>query len=1042
MMLFPELPMGSEEYYLFIDRDNAQITSEDYTTLNGKTIGAYKGSYQIGLFNEWAAAHGVEANVLELTCSVEEALQMLADGEMDVYLALDSYGNPETTTPIAWIGSSDFYFVVNDSRPDLMGELNVAMARIRDEDKYYNEQLNEKYTKTTNANLSLTINERNWLTGHGPIRVGYQDDYMAFCATDDNGELTGALKDYLALASKSFGSIQLDFKAVAYPTKAAVMEALQAGEIDCMFPANLTDSDAENMDAIISPPVMTTEVYAVVRQAEQQTFVIKKDLQAAVDQNNTIFDMFLSDHFPGMNSTYYADTPTCLQAVADGSVDCLMISNYRFNSIRGLCDRLRLTTVPTGVDLSYGFAIREGETELYSILTRITRLVPASNVSAALNYYSTKDSRVSFLDFVRDNLAAVIAVIAAVVIVILLLVLRNLRAEQRATAGEKLISAVEHDALTGLYTQDFFFEYANRFFKEHPDTPADAVAVDIDQFHSVNELNGRDFGDRVLTALGEEIRAFLGLNRENGIASHFNADNFFIFCKPQADYQALLDRLQSRVNALSENASIRLRMGVMPWKAGLEPVQKLDRAHTASGRAHSSDKHFVIYDEEMQERERLNERLLNDLDRALREHEFKVYFQPKFNVTTEPPVLSSAEALIRWQHPELGMVSPARFISLFEENGLIQQLDRYVWREVAAQMAAWRDRYGKVFPVSVNVSRIDLYDPDFITHISALVKAFNIRREDFLLEITESAYTEDSDVIVENVKKLRDAGFLIEMDDFGSGYSSLNMISTLPIDVIKLDMQFIRNAFKGHSDTRMLEAVLGIAEMLYLPTVAEGVETAEQLQALRGMGCDVIQGYYFSKPVPPEEYERFIEERLNVAEDVASVELSHHRPRLSYEDYSYNELHDPLTGLYNVTAFEMLAKDADKYHTALLIAEVPEEKRILAEDGQAVAEQVTRRVAELIKHSFRPVDHICRIGNARFAIIMSRVDSGIREQVTQKIDHINDVLQRPDDGLPAVSLAVGVAFADRVEPGDSILAEAESALRGLKAREGSGCAFH
>lgn len=156
---------------------------------------------------------------------------------------------------------------------------------------------------------------------------------------------------------------------------------------------------------------------------------------------------------------------------------------------------------------------------------------------------------------------------------------------------------------------------------------------------------------------------------------------------------------------------------------------------------------------------------------------------------------------------------------------------------------------------------------------------------DFFLEITESAYTEDSEQIVENVKKRRDAGFLIEMDDFGSGYSSLNMISTLPIDVIKLDMQFIRNAFRGHSDTRMLEAVLGIAEMLYLPTVAEGVETADQMNALKGMGCDVIQGYYFSKPVPSDEYETFIEDRLSIAEDIASAEHSHHKPRLSYEDH-------------------------------------------------------------------------------------------------------------------------------------------------------------
>jgi len=605
---------------------------------------------------------------------------------------------------------------------------------------------------------------------------------------------------------------------------------------------------------------------------------------------------------------------------------------------------------------------------------------------------------------------------------------------------EKLISATEYDELTGLYNQSFFYEFANRFYREQPDKPADAIVVNINQFHSVNELHGRDFGDKVLRTLGMEIRAFL--DKAKGIGSRLNVDDYYIFCTPQEDYQVLLDRFQAAVNRLSENAGIRLRMGVMPWKKGMEPVQLLDRAHTACRRVRYSDKRFVVYDEDMLEREHLNERLLNDLVRALREHEFKVYYQPKFNIKVDPPVLCSAEALVRWQHPELGQLDPGKFIPLFEENGLIQQVDRYVWREVASQMAAWLEKYGRVFPVSVNVSRIDLYDPDFGKDICDLLKELSLRREDFLLEITESAYTEDSEQIVENVKKLRKAGFLIEMDDFGSGYSSLNMISTLPIDIIKLDMQFIRNAFKGRSDTRMLEAVLGIAAMLYLPTVAEGVETVEQLKALRSMGCDAAQGYYFSKPVPAEEYESFIEQRLSLPEDIAPIERSHHLPHLSDEDNSYDQLHDPLTGLYNYSAFHMLVKDADQYSTALLLAEVVEGKQILAEQGQITAELVIRHVADLLRSSFRPVDHICRVSNAGFAIIMSQVDSGMQEQVAKKIGHINELLGKTDDKTPAVSLAVGVAFADRPNPGVSILEDAKTALNGLKEQRKSGYSFY
>ena len=646
---------------------------------------------------------------------------------------------------------------------------------------------------------------------------------------------------------------------MAYPTKAAVIEALEKGEVDCMFPANLTDSDAENMKAIITPPVTTTEVYAVVREPEQQSFVIKKDLKAAVDQNNTIFDMFLSDHFPSMKVSYYPDTRTCLQAVANADVDCLMISNYRYNSIRALCEQLHLTTVPTGVDLSYGFAICEGNTELYSILTRVSRLVPNSSVSAALNYYSTQDTKVGFVEFVQDNLAAVIAVIAVVVIAFLLLILRNMRARQRAEEKEKLLSSVEHDKLTGLYNRTFFFEYANRLHREHPDRKMDAVVMNIEQFHTVNELQGREVGDQVLRAIGKAIRDFL--SHTEGIGGRFEGDRFDVFCVPQQDYQVLLDNLQSRLRLIFPNASIRVRMGVAPWQEGIEPMQLFDRARTASSTVRSAERHLLIYDQEMREREDLSHRLLNDYERGLRDHEFKVYYQPKYKIQSEPPRFSSAEALIRWQHPELGLIPPNVFIPLFESNGLISEIDRYVWREAVRQIVQWRDTYGVTVPVSVNLSRVDALDPALVKKLDELLAEFALEHQYLHLEVTESAYTDDAEQLSRVIAELRSRGYIIEMDDFGSGYSSLNMLSSILIDVLKMDMVFVRNIEHSEKDSRLVELILDIASNLKVPVVAEGVETENQLQMLRRMGCALVQGYYFSKPLPAEEFEATILQR-------------------------------------------------------------------------------------------------------------------------------------------------------------------------------------
>ena len=423
--------------------------------------------------------------------------------------------------------------------------------------------------------------------------------------------------------------------------------------------------------------------------------------------------------------------------------------------------------------------------------------------------------------------------------------------------GRQLISAAEHDALSGLYSKNFFFEYANRIHQFHPELKMDAIAMDIEQFHSINALNGREFGDRVLRRLGDAISDFLG--GSPGIASRIEADRFDIFCKHQDDCQALLDRLQDQVNTISRNAVIRLRMGVMPWREGVEPVLLFDRAHTACNMARGDYKtHLVVYDEEMRTRETLNQRLLNDLRRAVEERELMVFYQPKYNIQYDPPKLSSAEALIRWKHPELGMVSPGSFIPLFENNGQISVVDNYVWDKAARQIAAWRDKYGVTLPVSVNLSRVDVFDPTLEDKLRALVDRNGLDRGALKLEVTESAYTENAGQMISLIERLRGMGFEIEMDDFGSGYSSLNMLSSMPIDVLKMDMAFVRNIEHSEKDFRLVELVLDIAGYLKVPVVAEGVETERQYQLLRDAGCELVQGYYFSRPLPPEEFEALI----------------------------------------------------------------------------------------------------------------------------------------------------------------------------------------
>ena len=427
-----------------------------------------------------------------------------------------------------------------------------------------------------------------------------------------------------------------------------------------------------------------------------------------------------------------------------------------------------------------------------------------------------------------------------------------------------LIRGTERDHLTGLYTREYFYRYAAQYDVVNPDVPTDALVLDVNHFQMVNERFGKQYADEVLVRIGQAIVASVG--PLGGIACRLSADVFLVYCPSLSDHQAFLDGIVAAACG-ADKGRIRIRLGVCSEAdKSVEMQMRFDRAKIAADTVRGSFTDCIaFYDNALHEKEVYAERLLDEFHAAIDGKQFSVYFQPKYDVRSEKPILCGAEALVRWIHPELGVISPGIFIPLFENNGLIRMLDGYVWREAVIQIAEWKKKYGCTVPVSVNVSRIDMLDPDLVETLCELVRGGGIEFCDLHLEITESAYTEDAKQIISAVNGLRDAGFVIEMDDFGSGYSSLNMISTLPIDVLKLDMAFIRNVFRENGNIRMLKVMVEIAETLSVPMIAEGVETAEQLAALKEMGCDMVQGYYFSPPRPAGEFEKHIREWLPVA---------------------------------------------------------------------------------------------------------------------------------------------------------------------------------
>ena len=448
------------------------------------------------------------------------------------------------------------------------------------------------------------------------------------------------------------------------------------------------------------------------------------------------------------------------------------------------------------------------------------------------------------------------------------LVLTRVKRAVMLAEQSDIISRTERDALTGLIGKQYLYEFINEYEKYYPDSQMDAIAVSIKKFRATNAMLGHEFGDRLLVNVANAINQIM--EQYGGIASRVESDTFFLYLASRENYEEIIiNKLEEVTAELDKVYHINFKVGIYHNVDKSQSIEKrFDDAMRALRRNDDSLKStFVVYNKGMHEKELFEEKLVLEFDKSIKEKQFHVYLQPKMDISGDEPRLTSAEALVRWVHPEHGIIPPLTFIPLFEKNGLIQKLDAFIWNEAASQVRKWKDEYGINLPISINVSRVDLFNDKLADELHDILKRNNISMDELFLEVTESAVVSDTSEILKNVKILKEKGFIIEMDDFGTGYSSMHMVSTLPLDALKIDMVFISNLLSSEKDKRMVQIILEIAKLLNAKTIAEGVENKEQLDLLKEMGIDMVQGYYFSKPLPISEFnKKYFENKLNLSE--------------------------------------------------------------------------------------------------------------------------------------------------------------------------------
>ena len=423
----------------------------------------------------------------------------------------------------------------------------------------------------------------------------------------------------------------------------------------------------------------------------------------------------------------------------------------------------------------------------------------------------------------------------------------------RETAA--IINQFEKDVLTGVYSKEFFYKKAEFLINVNPRHRYDIVCCDVERFKLINDLFGEATGDALLKHLAKQL---LHGMKGMGLCGRIGADKFACLLPHRDKYDGELFAEEIRaINEFPISIYINVCYGIYVIDDVSLPISTMcDRALTAcdsiKGRYGSS---FAYYDDGFRQKAIDEQFIVDGMKTGLIEKQFQVYYQPKYSLQTEEIV--GAEALVRWIHPKRGFLSPADFIPIFEKNGFITDLDIYVWDTACSHLRAWIDAGNKPLPVSVNVSRTDIYNPELEHILVGLLQKHRLEPSLLHLEITETAYTEDAEQLINTVARLKDLGFLIEMDDFGKGYSSLNMLADLPINILKLDMSFICEADNDRKKN-ILSVIIYLAHKLGLPIVAEGVETSAQKLTLREMGCGFAQGFYYAKPMPREEFEAHV----------------------------------------------------------------------------------------------------------------------------------------------------------------------------------------
>ena len=856
--LYSNLAFGYENTILYTD-DESNIYYEDYEAMKNLKVGLMTGSYHSEAFMNVIDEYDLSLEPVYYATE-PDIMEALEKDEVQL-AAVGSLFSSRKAKVVGIYGACPFYCITGKQNEELMDQLNRALERIKIENPGLESELVEKYYNEGKISSKplFTKEENEFIKNSDVITVKLMLGSKPL-SYEKNGKPAGIFVDYLELLSEKSG-LEFDIQLQSTPTTMEEETEKLVKEDYLMLRAKRALYNTTVSDDLINTTTLVNTQLAYVMKRDRIGESVGENATFAITNEMGYLAGLLKEQSDGYKVMYYNSTQECMEAVLEGEADIAIQDSYMVTYWMQKPEYMDKLAECPGDDFYNGMClITSPDNEmLIEILNKSIHHITAEEhdkvvtMQLLMNPYEQGIGDLVYKFWLPILVIIIILLAALAIYTVLMRGITQLQLQKQET--EILQKKVQIDPVSKAYNRAYFYETAKGMIQDATEDMC-IVMMDIMNFKVVNDLYGMANGDRVLSQIARELEK-LGQDKEF-IVSRFSGDHFYM-CMKRADFEKIT--FPKKFKAFVGNMDLNVTYGVFFVEDHKDvPINIMcDRASLA---AHNKDGKILDYIKYYSDAERTKilkeQEIENEMEQAMDEKQFCVYVQPKYDLSREQIV--GGEALVRWKHPTKGMIPPFEFIGVFEKNGFIIRLDYFVWEETCKILSRLKKEGYGGYPISINVSRAHFYGNGLMEKLQGLIEKYEIEPRELELEITETICAEDPEIIYKKVRQLQEAGFKVAMDDFGSGYSSLNMLKEMPLDIIKMDLKFLDGGDNEEKSHYILQTLISLAQNMKLLVVVEGVETKVQVEFLRDIGSYYAQGYYFSKPVESDIYESMLKE--------------------------------------------------------------------------------------------------------------------------------------------------------------------------------------